>query len=162
MTFSLRNWKAIATSLLGFTAACSLAACSSSSEPAETPDDSANATASAPAADSADIDTATPAGEEAQRIVNILNAEEDTTVEDWEDRLHSSFTDEVSAEELVELTNQNIRPAQPFTVTDYQGGDRQSVTTLASPVSEPLDMTVSVDTDGQIIGLFFGESDESS
>src|SRR5699024_7336756 len=72
---------------------------------------------------------------------------------------HDTFTDEVSVEELVDLFNENLRPAQPFTPTDYEGGDREAVTTLTSEVSDPLDMSLSVDPDGLITGLFFGPSD---
>ena len=43
-------------------------------------------------------------------------------------------------------------------MTNYEGGDRQAVTTLNSPISDPLDMTVTLDADSRITGLFFGES----
>ena len=99
------------------------------------------------------------AGKRSQHIVELLNADEDTTAADIEEHLHSSFTAEVSVDELVELFNQNLRPAQPFTVEDYQGGDREAVSVLSSPVSDPLDMTVTVDTEGLITGLLFTPSE---
>lgn len=97
----------------------------------------------------------TPAGQTAEWILGVLDAEDDTTAEDWADRLHASFTSEVSAEELAELINVQIRPAGPFTVTDYEGADRQAVATLEPAMGEPLDMTVVVDPDDQILGLMF-------
>ena len=112
----------------------------------------------APTAEAVQIPGDTALGQESQRIVEVLNAEADTTAADWEGTLHSSFTAEVSVDELVDLFNQNLRPAQPFTVTGYEGGDRQAVTTLTSPVSAPMEMTVALDTDGLITGLFFSES----
>ncbi|MDN5742984.1 MAG: Cpe/LpqF family protein [Yaniella sp.] len=149
-------------SMLGliFTASAALAmtACSSGDAPAGSSSDSPNSSQDSTAADSVDIPGDTPVGEESQRIVDILNAKEDSTVDDWGSRLHASFTAEVSPEEIVELINQNIRPAQPFTVTNYEGGERQAVTTLTSPASAPLDMSVTLDSDGLVTGLFFGES----
>lgn len=151
-------------SALGLSLAVTLSGCSAES-PDEAPDtETAEATTASPAPDEnaatepVEIPTDTPAGEESQRILDLLNAEDDTTADDWDDRLHSSFTAEVSTEELVDLFNQNIRPAQPFTATGYEGGDRQAVTTLTSPVSAPMDMTVTLDAEGLISGLFFGES----
>lgn len=144
--------------ILAASATLAMTSCSSSDAPAGSSSDSTNASQDSVADDAVDIPGDTPVGEESQRIVDILNAEEDSTVEDWAGHLHASFTAEVSAEEIVELVNQNIRPAQPFTVTNYEGGERQAVTTLTSPVSAPLDMSVTLDSDGLITGLFFGES----
>ncbi|MFT3942270.1 MAG: Cpe/LpqF family protein [Ancrocorticia sp.] len=97
----------------------------------------------------------TPVGTTSQWIVDVLNSDEDTVVADWETKLHSSFTAEVSAEELVQLVNQQLRPAHPFTATHYQGDERQAITELSSELSPALDMTVALNDEGQIIGLFF-------
>lgn len=147
--------------LLASSVAIALASCASPESPTETPDE-ANGTQEAPVSEPVDIPDDTPVGQESQRIVEILNADDDTTAQDWDDHLHDSFTAEVSVEELVDLFNQNLRPAQPFTATDYEGGDRQAVTTLESPMSDPLDMTVVLDSDDLITGLFFGESESGS
>lgn len=148
----------MATTALVAGTAMMLSACSSTDTPEETPNDSLNTSQDAPVEESVEIPGDTAVGEESQTIVDMLNADEDTTVDVWEDKLHPSFTAEVPAEDMVEIFNQNLRPAKPFTVTNYEGGDRQAVTTLTSPVSDPLDMTVVVDTEGLITGLFFGES----
>lgn len=158
MSLGTRRFKTGFVSVLVVTAGFGFASCSSPDSSAEAPDESATVSQKTPE-ESINIPEDTLAGEESQRIVDILNADEDTTAEDWDDSLHASFTDEVSVEELVDLFNQNLRPAQPFTVTDYDGGDRQAATTLASDVSDPLDMTVSVDTDGLITGLYFTPSE---
>lgn len=148
----------ITTALVAGTA-IALSACSASDTPEESTNDSANTSQEeAVAPEAVEIPGDTAVGEESQNIVDMLNADEDTTVEVWEEKLHPSFTAEVPAEDMVEIFNQNLRPAKPFTVTNYEGGDRQAVTTLTSPVSDPLDMTVVVDTEGLITGLFFGES----
>ncbi|GAA2038804.1 hypothetical protein GCM10009720_19030 [Yaniella flava] len=157
MTLRKRLCRSGLISALAASAAVALASCSSSDAPSEASDEPSVAQ-EAPADEAVQIPEDTAVGQETQRIVEILNADADTTAEEWEDALHSSFTAEVPVEELVELLNQNVRPAQPFTVTGYEGGDRQAVTTLTSPVSAPVDMTLSLDADGMITGLFFGET----
>ena len=152
---SIRSWKTVLASV--FAASLTVTGCSNADD-STTSSDETQSTPQEAATEVVDIATETPAGEESQRIVDLLNAEEDTTAEDREATLHPSFTEEVSVAELVELFNQNLRPAQPFTVTNYDGGDRQAVTTLTSPISDPIEMTVSVDTDSLITGLFFGPS----
>lgn len=158
MKFFRRTKMSLTTTALVAGTAMILSACSSTDTPEESQNDSVNTSQEAPAEESVEIPGDTAVGKESQDIVDMLNAEEDTTVEIWEDKLHPSFTAEVPAEEMVEVFNQNLRPAQPFTVTNYEGGDRQAVTTLTSPVSDPLDMTVVLDPEGLITGLFFGES----
>lgn len=157
MTLTKRRWRTGFTSALAASAAIALVSCSSSEAPSEASNEPSVAQ-EAPTAEAVQIPEDTVVGQESQRIVEVLNAEADTTAADWEGTLHSSFTAEVSVDELVDLFNQNLRPAQPFTVTGYEGGDRQAVTTLTSPVSAPMEMTVALDTDGLTTGLFFGES----
>lgn len=82
----------------------------------------------------------TPAGQTAEWVLGVLDAEADTTAEEWDGRMHASFTAEVSAEDLTELMNIQIRLAGPFTVTDYEGADRQAVATLEPTVGQPLDI----------------------
>ena len=154
MSFDGCRMRAGIISLLVVSAGFAFASCSSE----ETPDESANVTQESPD-QSVDIPGDTLAGEQSQRIVDLLNSDEETTAADFEGHLHSSFTAEVSEEELVDLFNQNLRPAQPFTVTDYEGGERQAVSVLTSPVSDPIDMTVHVDNDGLITGLLFTPTD---
>lgn len=97
----------------------------------------------------------TPAGQVAQQMVDVMNAEEDTTAADWEGKLHESFTAQVPIDDFVGLLNVNIRPAQPFVPTAYEGADRQSVTTLDASIGDPLDLTIALDQEGLIIGLTF-------
>lgn len=158
MTLVARRFSTGIMGMLVVSASFGLAACSSSEPSADAPDQSANVSQEAPG-EAVDILQDTLAGEQSQRLLDLLNAEDDTTAEDLEEHLHATFTDEVSVEELVDLFNENLRPAQPFTPTDYEGGDREAVTTLTSEVSDPLDMSLSVDPDGLITGLFFGPSD---
>lgn len=97
----------------------------------------------------------TPAGEQAQLILDALNAEDDTAAADWEGVFDEVFTDQVPLEQFAELLNAQIRPAQPFTVVAYTGGEWASVTTLESPMSDPIDMSVVVGLDGRVTGLTF-------
>jgi hypothetical protein len=140
---------------LGSAAVLTLAACSSPAE--EPPGEKTGAEQSAPEQE-AEIATDTPAGERSQWIVDVLNADEDTTVEEWEPLLHEDFVAEVPADELVDLINTNLRPAKPFAVSAYQGTDTQAVTTLENPLTDPMDVQLAIDEEGQIIGLFFGPS----
>lgn len=114
-------------------------------------------TACAPAAEepaSPSVEVAdTPVGAKTSWILDVLAAEEDTTAEEWEAHLDTSFTAEVSAADVAELLNTQIRPAGPFTVTAYQGDDRSAVTTLEGTVGDPLDMTVSINADDKILGF---------
>ena len=151
---SVEYRKVLLTGVLALGLVFSVSGCAADDAPAESTDAASVAPNDATTDDVA-INTETAAGEESQRIVDLLNAAEDTTADDWQDRLHPSFTAEVSVEELVELFNQNLRPAQPFTVSTYEGGDRQAVTTLTSPLSDPIEMTIALDPEALITGLFF-------
>jgi hypothetical protein len=62
----------------------------------------------------------TPVGQVAQKMVDVMNADDDTTAADWEGQLHDSFTAQVSIDDFVDLLNTNIRPAQPFVPTAYE------------------------------------------
>lgn len=104
----------------------------------------------------------TAIGERTQWVVDILNAEEDSTEDEWEEALHPNFLEEVPASEFVTIVNENVRPAKPFTVTDYEAGETQSVTRLESQESAPVDMQLAVDDTGQVIGLFFAAPDDAS
>lgn len=66
-----------------------------------------------------------------------------------------SFTAELSDKHLAGLMNTWVRPAGPSTVTAYEGANRQAVTTTAPAITAPLDVTVVVDPDVQIIRLLF-------
>lgn len=125
----------------GVTAAIALAGCSSMVPDEETP-----VAVSVP-------DTAI--GERTQWVVDILNADDDTTEDEWETALHPNFLEEVPASEFVAIVNDNVRPAKPFTVTDYEAGETQSVTRLESSDTDPFDMQISIDGQGQITGLYF-------
>lgn len=89
-------------------------------------------------------------------IFDVLNAPEDTTVEQWEPLLHESVTEVVSPADLVETLNTQIRPAQPFTATEYrETGQNQAVLTIEGTAGGPLDMTVAIDADNLITGFQF-------
>ncbi len=160
-TAKIRRWRIAAAALTVCATAFTISACT----PAE-PDDSAGSgqVTSSPGSDQVTSSAVgvplpeTPAGTTSQWIVDLLNSGQNTVPADWEGRLDPGFTAEVSIDELVELVNRQLRPARPFTVTGYEGDANQAVTTLTSPSSPALDMTVTMGPDGQIVGLFFGPS----
>lgn len=99
----------------------------------------------------------TPAGEITTEVVELINAETESTPADWRDRLHESFSAQISAEELAEIINTSIRPGAPWTVSDYQGTETEAVTTLESSAAE-VEMHLQLDADQQLIStLVFTE-----
>ena len=146
-----RRWTTTLTLLTVFATTLVLSACSpsGSNKPSATGSPTTTATATP-----VEIPQ-TPVGTTAQWIVDVLNSDEDSIAADWEGKLHSSFTKEVTAEDLVQLVNQQLRPAHPFTVTHYQGDELHAVVELSSKLSPALDMTVTLNDEEQIIGLFF-------
>lgn len=126
-------------------------------------------TACAPAADAPDAPVTTPSsveiadtpvGEKTSWIIDVLGAEQDTTAAEWEPHLDAVFTAEVSAGEVADLVNSQIRPAAPFTVTAYQGDERSAVTTIRGAIGEPFDMTVAINDDDKIVAFLLGPASE--
>jgi beta-lactamase class A len=129
---------------LSFVAVAALTACTSAA-----PD--------TPASTAASMEVpATPVGERLTWIIDVLEAEADTTASVWSRVLHEDFRSQVSAEDVAELLNRQIRPAAPFTVTAYQGTETQAVATLAGSVGEPFDLSLSIDENDRITGMVFG------
>lgn len=145
----MHRWKATLALLTALITTLTLSACSPSNS--GTPSSSGSPTAAPTPVNIPD----TPVGAISQWIVDVLNAEEETVAADWEGKLHSSFMAEASAQDIAELVNQQLRPARPFTVTHYQGDERQAVTELSSDLSPAMDMTVVINNEDQITGLWF-------
>ena len=76
-----RSWKTLLAGV--FVAGLTLTGCSNAEE-STTSSDESPAASETDAAQAVDIATDTAVGEESQRIVDLLNAEEDITAEDWE------------------------------------------------------------------------------
>ncbi|MCI9859183.1 Cpe/LpqF family protein [Microbacterium proteolyticum] len=129
---------------LSFVAVAALTACTSAA-----PDTPASAAASVEV-------PSTPVGERVTWIIDVLEAEADTTASEWARVLHEDFRSQVSAEDVAELLNRQIRPAAPFTVTAYQGTETQAVATLAGSVGDPFDLSLSIDGNDRITGMVFG------
>jgi beta-lactamase class A len=98
----------------------------------------------------------TPAGQVTQWILDEMNAVEDTTAAVWSDRLHPDFVAQVSAEDVAQLINRQIRPARPLVPTGYTGDEREAVTTVAGEIGEPFEMSVAIDSAGLITGFLIG------
>lgn len=99
---------------------------------------------------------ATAVGERMSWVLEQLEAEDDATPGTWARVLHEDFQKQVSAEQVAELLNRQIRPAAPFTVTAYQGTDTQALATVAGSLGDPFDLTLSIDADDRITGMIFG------
>ncbi len=98
----------------------------------------------------------TPAGQKVQWIIDMLESEADVTPDQWENELDPTFLAEVSAQDVANLVNTNLRPARPFTVTHYQGTDSEATATLQGTLGEPFAVSVSLGPDQKITGLWFG------
>lgn len=102
----------------------------------------------------------TPAGETARYVLSVLNAEQDSTAEDWEGRLHQDALAELSPTDLATVVNTTIRPQGPWAAVGHQGDETQSVTRLQADSGE-LNLHIAVDESDQLITtLFFGEVSE--
>lgn len=110
-----------------------------------------------PATPAAAVDVpSTPVGERLRWVIDVLEADADTTPGQWARVLHEDFQQQVPAEQVAELLNRQIRPAAPFTVTGYRGTETQAVATLAGVVGDPFDLSLVVDADERITGMQFG------
>lgn len=97
----------------------------------------------------------TPVGEAAGWVLEALNGEDPFAAEEWGTRLHQTFLDEVSAEEVVDLLETRFRPLRLWTPTAYDGTDDHALVTIQSADGERFDMTVVVDDAGLMTGLVF-------
>ncbi len=94
-------------------------------------------------------------GTEMQRVIDILNDEADTTEEQWDGHLTDAFIKAVSAADLVELFNKQLRPAKPFKVTNYFENDVSGTATVQGAIGDPMDVSITVAKAGQLAGLLF-------
>lgn len=90
----------------------------------------------------------TSSGQAAREVLEILNAEEDSTAADWEDRLADPFLEQVSPEELAEILNAQFRPVRPWTAVDHEDAEDSSVTLLEASEGQELQMQLALDEDG--------------
>ncbi len=98
----------------------------------------------------------TRVGVTAAWVLEVMNADRDTTVQQWEGRLHEDFTAQVSADEVAELINVQIRPARPLVPTAYRGTESEAVVTVEGSIGEPFDLSLVVDDDDRITGMLLG------
>lgn len=103
----------------------------------------------------------TPAGGAAQSVIDILESDEESTVEEWESLLTEDFRAEVSAQEVTDLVNTNLRPARPFTISDYRGTETEATVTLARKIGEPFAMSLTLGHDGKHTGLHFAPATDT-
>ncbi|UQB13776.1 serine hydrolase [Clavibacter nebraskensis] len=97
-----------------------------------------------------------PVGQQAQWLLDTVNSDEAVPVQETGERLAQVMLDATSAEDLAAVLEQ-VRAGRPWTATAHEEQGGQSVTTIASEAGGTFDMTVAVDDDRLIVGLFFGE-----
>lgn len=132
------------TALVSLVTVAALAACASAKP----------APSGSPAA-SVDI-PATPVAERLSWIIDVFEAEDDTTPGAWTRVLDENFQKQVPAEQVSEMVNRQIRPAAPFTVTAYTGTETQARATLAGALGDPFDLTLAIDSAGRITTMLLG------
>lgn len=99
---------------------------------------------------------ATPVGERMSWIIDVFEAEDDTTPGAWTRVLDENFQKQVPAAQVSEMVNRQIRPAAPFTVTAYTGTETQARATLAGAFGDPFDLTLAIDSAGRITTMLLG------
>lgn len=96
----------------------------------------------------------TSVGSQARWVLDEINAAEPTSTADLEARVAPAVLDELTTTGLQDVVTQ-LQAAAPWTATAYEGDDAQARVTIESP-QVTYDMTISVDADELINGLFFG------
>jgi hypothetical protein len=97
-----------------------------------------------------------PVGQQAQWLLDTVNADDAVPVQETGERLAQVMLDAAPAEDLAGVLEQ-VRAGRPWTATAHEEQGPQSVTTIASAEAGTFDMQVAVDDAGLIEGLFFGE-----
>lgn len=100
------------------------------------------------------IEESTPVGERSSWVVAILNDESDTTGSQWESVLDEGFLEQMSADELAELINDDLRPEGPFEIVRFEASGPDAVTTLQG-AEEEIALSISMTNNGDIEGIFF-------
>jgi len=100
-----------------------------------------------------------PVGQQAQWLLDAVNAEDAVPVQETGERLAQVMLDAAPVEDLVAVLEQ-VRGGRPWTATAHEEQAGQSVTTIASEAGGTFDMQVVVDDAGLIAGLFFGEPED--
>ncbi|MDQ0643017.1 serine hydrolase [Microbacterium murale] len=105
-----------------------------------------------PSADSVEIpDTAV--GAQVQWVLDEINSEELSADDDLEARFDPSFFESLTVPELRTIL-EDLRAAQPWIPTAYEGDDTQAKATIESAAAT-YDMSVSASGEGLMNGLFF-------
>lgn len=97
----------------------------------------------------------TAVGAQAQWILDEINSDELSTEDELETRFDVSFFESITVPEM-HATLDDLRAAQVWTPTAYEGDDAQAKITIESS-AVTYDMSVSVTGDGVMNALFFGQ-----
>jgi beta-lactamase class A len=111
--------------------------------------------ASAPVAEPVALPSS-PVGQQAQWLLDTVNADEAVPVQETGERLAQAMLDAAPAEDIAAVLEQ-VRAGRPWTATAHEEQGAQSRTTIESAEAGTFEMQVTVDGAGLIAGLFFGE-----
>lgn len=106
-----------------------------------------------PSADSVEIPK-TAAGAQVRWILDEINSEELSADDELEERFDASFFESLTVPELRTIL-EDLRTAQAWTPTAYEGDDTQAKVSIESSAAT-YEMNVAVTGDGLMNGLFFG------
>ncbi|GFZ76300.1 serine hydrolase [Nesterenkonia alkaliphila] len=96
----------------------------------------------------------TAAGQTAEYVLEVINAEQDSTAEDWQGRLSDSFRQELDEADVAEFINQQLRPGSPWTATGHQGSETLSSTRIEG-AQGALDLQLEVNSEQELLQLLF-------
>ncbi|RKQ95115.1 hypothetical protein U746_0877 [Mycolicibacterium mucogenicum 261Sha1.1M5] len=94
------------------------------------------------------------AGTAMQLVLDELNQKADTTPAAWEGVTAPAFQDELDADALAGAMNNELRDDAPFEVLDYSETDGIAKTKVEGQSGTQYVLSVSVDADSLITGLF--------
>lgn len=99
----------------------------------------------------------TPVGERAQWIVDEINGNNAINKKDWFAKVAPELTEEIPVDSLVGVINSQVRPSGPFVASEYSEPQENVAVVRLTPdlSSTPLDMTVSLNDEGLLDGLWF-------
>lgn len=95
------------------------------------------------------------AGENSKWVVDQLNSDAEIDPADWTEKLSDKLLEEMSAEELVKVLDEGLKPGAPYKLVSFNETDSQAVLGLVGKDDAKRVLTLSFEENGQINGLFY-------
>lgn len=96
----------------------------------------------------------TAVGKQATWVLDVINAEDPVAEAEVAQHLAESMFEQLSVRDFTDVFEQ-LRADKPWIVTKYDGSNEHAVLGIAGATGPVLEMTISLDDDGLINGLFF-------